>query len=55
MSAYVLSPDALQDLQDIWDFVAFDMQMPPTIWKMNSSTHLRSWPGALGWGTLARI
>jgi plasmid stabilization system protein ParE len=24
MSAYVLSPDALQDLQDIWDFVAFD-------------------------------
>jgi plasmid stabilization system protein ParE len=24
MSAYELSPDALQDLQDIWDFVAFD-------------------------------
>jgi len=24
MCAYVLSPDALQDLQDIWDFVAFD-------------------------------
>lgn len=24
MSAYVLSPEALQDLQDIWDFVAFD-------------------------------
>ncbi len=24
MSVYVLSPDALQDLQDIWDFVAFD-------------------------------
>lgn len=24
MSAYVLSPDALQDLQDIWDFVALD-------------------------------
>jgi len=24
MSRYVLSPDALQDLQDIWDFVAFD-------------------------------
>jgi plasmid stabilization system protein ParE len=24
MSAYVLSPEALQDLQDIWDFIAFD-------------------------------
>jgi plasmid stabilization system protein ParE len=24
MFAYLLSPDALQDLQDIWDFVAFD-------------------------------
>ncbi|MGB8010774.1 MAG: type II toxin-antitoxin system RelE/ParE family toxin, partial [Terriglobales bacterium] len=24
MSAYVLSPNALQDLQDIWDFVAID-------------------------------
>jgi plasmid stabilization system protein ParE len=24
MSVYVLSPDALQDLQDIWDFVALD-------------------------------
>lgn len=24
MSAYVLSPDALQDLQDIWDFVSLD-------------------------------
>ena len=24
MSAYILSPDALQDLQDIWDFVALD-------------------------------
>lgn len=24
MSAYLLSPDALQDLQDIWDFIAFD-------------------------------
>lgn len=24
MSAYVLSPEALQDLQDTWDFVAFD-------------------------------
>jgi len=24
MSAYVLSPDALQDLQDIWDFIALD-------------------------------
>ncbi len=24
MSAYVLAPDALQDLQDIWDFVALD-------------------------------
>jgi plasmid stabilization system protein ParE len=24
MSAYLLSPDALQDLQDIWDFVALD-------------------------------
>jgi toxin ParE1/3/4 len=24
MFAYVLSPDALQDLQDIWDFVALD-------------------------------
>jgi plasmid stabilization system protein ParE len=24
MSAYVLSPEALQDLQDAWDFVAFD-------------------------------
>ncbi len=24
MPAYVLSPDALQDLQDIWDFIAFD-------------------------------
>jgi plasmid stabilization system protein ParE len=24
MSAYVLSPDALQDLQDIWDFVVLD-------------------------------
>ncbi len=22
MSAYVLSPDALQDLQDIWDFIS---------------------------------
>jgi plasmid stabilization system protein ParE len=26
MSAYVLSPDALQDLQDIWDFVALDSE-----------------------------
>jgi plasmid stabilization system protein ParE len=24
MSAYVLSPDALQDLQDIWDFISTD-------------------------------
>jgi plasmid stabilization system protein ParE len=24
MAAYLLSPDALQDLQDIWDFVALD-------------------------------
>jgi plasmid stabilization system protein ParE len=24
MPAYVLSPDALQDLQDIWDFIASD-------------------------------
>jgi plasmid stabilization system protein ParE len=24
MSGYVLSPDALQDPQDIWDFIAFD-------------------------------
>jgi plasmid stabilization system protein ParE len=24
MSAYVLSPEALQDLQDIWDFVSLD-------------------------------
>jgi plasmid stabilization system protein ParE len=24
MPAYVLAPDALQDLQDIWDFIAFD-------------------------------
>jgi toxin ParE1/3/4 len=24
MPAYVLSPDALQDLQDIWDFIALD-------------------------------
>ncbi len=24
MSVYVLSPDALQDLQDIWEFVALD-------------------------------
>jgi plasmid stabilization system protein ParE len=24
MPGYVLSPDALQDLQDIWDFIAFD-------------------------------
>lgn len=24
MAAYVLSPDALQDLQDIWDYVALD-------------------------------
>ena len=24
MSSYLLSPDALQDLQDIWDFVALD-------------------------------
>jgi len=24
MSGYVLSPEALQDLQDIWDFIAFD-------------------------------
>jgi len=24
MPTYVLSPDALQDLQDIWDFIAFD-------------------------------
>jgi antitoxin ParD1/3/4/toxin ParE1/3/4 len=24
MSAYVLSPEALQDLKDIWDFIASD-------------------------------
>jgi plasmid stabilization system protein ParE len=24
MSSYAISPDALQDLQDIWDFVALD-------------------------------
>jgi|SRR5579863_1374609 len=24
MSAYVISPDALNDLQDIWDFIAAD-------------------------------
>jgi len=24
MSAYVLSPEALQDLQDVWDFIAAD-------------------------------
>jgi plasmid stabilization system protein ParE len=24
MPEYVLSPEALQDLQDIWDFIAFD-------------------------------
>jgi antitoxin ParD1/3/4/toxin ParE1/3/4 len=24
MAAYVLSPEALQDLQDIWDFIASD-------------------------------
>jgi plasmid stabilization system protein ParE len=24
MSAYVLSPDALQDLQEIWDYIAND-------------------------------
>jgi len=24
MAAYVLSPEALQDLQDIWEFIAFD-------------------------------
>jgi len=55
MSRYVLSPDALQDLQDIWDFVAFDNANAATIWKMNSSTHLRSWLGGLGWAILARI
>jgi plasmid stabilization system protein ParE len=43
MSVYVLSPDALQDLQDIWDFVALDNETPPTNSKMSSSTHLRSW------------
>ena len=26
MSVYVLSPDALQDLQDIWDFIARDSE-----------------------------
>jgi plasmid stabilization system protein ParE len=26
MPAYELSPDALQDLQDIWDYVAFDSE-----------------------------
>jgi len=32
MSAHVLSPDALQDLQDIWDFVALerDVRFWPT-------------------------
>lgn len=24
MSAYVLSPEAVQDLQDVWDFIASD-------------------------------
>jgi hypothetical protein len=24
MFAYLLSPDALQDLQDVWDFIASD-------------------------------
>jgi plasmid stabilization system protein ParE len=24
MSAYVLSPDAMEDLQDVWDFIASD-------------------------------
>ncbi len=24
MAGYILSPDALHDLQDIWDFIAFD-------------------------------
>jgi plasmid stabilization system protein ParE len=42
MSVYVLSPDALQDLQDIWDFVALDNEMPPTNWKISSLVHSRS-------------
>jgi plasmid stabilization system protein ParE len=32
MPAYSLSPDALEDLQDIWDFVAFD--------NVNAANHL---------------
>jgi plasmid stabilization system protein ParE len=32
MSVYVLSPDALQDLQDIWDFVALH--------NVNAADHL---------------
>jgi plasmid stabilization system protein ParE len=29
MFVYVLSPDALQDLQDIWDFIARDNENAP--------------------------
>ena len=32
MPAYSLSPDAVEDLQDIWDFVAFD--------NVNAANHL---------------
>lgn len=55
MSAYVLSPEALQDLQDTWDFVAFG--------NVNAADKLldeffdafEKLARQPGWGTLAPI
>jgi plasmid stabilization system protein ParE len=60
MFAYVLSPDALQDLQDIWDFVALDNvnaadRLEHEFFEAFNSRHLRSWPANLGWDTRAPI
>jgi plasmid stabilization system protein ParE len=55
MPAYSLSPDALEDLADIWDFVAFDNVNAANHLEDAFSTPLRSWPGGLGWGILAQM
>ena len=53
MAGYILSPDALHDLQDIWDFIAFDSASAANQLEDGYSMHLRNWLGNRGWGTLA--
>ena len=55
MSAYVLSPDALQDLQDIWDFVALDNEKAADQLEDEFLNAFEKLAANHAWDTLARI